>query len=257
MSNSGEHHTPSLKPISYDIWLVNGLPDLKTYNKFEHQFSFEDHDTLELFLVIGLLYLILALIVQTRFVRLNTPLSVILSFHLWLSTFGALLVAIHLGIFSADGLGVEWLSSLGTVVTRWAEALFLLLLVATARVGFSAPSLQDPPPPLLYFLDETTRFRRIKEALFSELENSRFPLEYPKHHTDNDTETALECNYTIKNNPLKLHNLIGQMGESPTHAAKGDMKVESLNRALTTTSLLITDDHKTKEKRKRRCLTPG
>ncbi|KAK3094097.1 hypothetical protein FSP39_024103 [Pinctada imbricata] len=33
--------------IEYDIWLVNGNPDSKHLNPFEHQFSFEDHDIFE------------------------------------------------------------------------------------------------------------------------------------------------------------------------------------------------------------------
>ncbi|VDN45582.1 unnamed protein product [Dibothriocephalus latus] len=48
--------------INYDIWLVNGVPSLQDYYRFEHQFSFEDHDIFEMYLVFCLLYFFLSII---------------------------------------------------------------------------------------------------------------------------------------------------------------------------------------------------
>ena len=36
--------------LKYDIWLVNGDPNTKHMNPFEHQFSYEMHDVLEIYL---------------------------------------------------------------------------------------------------------------------------------------------------------------------------------------------------------------
>ena len=52
--------------IDYDIWLVNGSPDSKHQNPFEHQFSYEMHDVLEIYVL---------------FVLLN---SVLLAVQLWM-----------------------------------------------------------------------------------------------------------------------------------------------------------------------------
>jgi len=38
--------------VEYDIWFVNGNPDYKQLNPFEHQFSFELHDVFEIYLAL-------------------------------------------------------------------------------------------------------------------------------------------------------------------------------------------------------------
>lgn len=45
--------------VDYDIWFVNGNPENKHQNPFEHQFSFEMHDVLEIYLAFFLLNLFL------------------------------------------------------------------------------------------------------------------------------------------------------------------------------------------------------
>lgn len=45
--------------MHYDIWMVNGVPRLRDYYRFEHQFSFEYHDIFEIYLTFGVLYLFL------------------------------------------------------------------------------------------------------------------------------------------------------------------------------------------------------
>ena len=50
--------------MRYDIWMVNGLPRLRDYYRFEHQFSFEYHDIFEIYLTFGVLYFLLAVILH-------------------------------------------------------------------------------------------------------------------------------------------------------------------------------------------------
>lgn len=45
--------------IQYDFWLVNGSPNLSLYNTLLYQFSFDRQNTLELYLVFWLCYVIL------------------------------------------------------------------------------------------------------------------------------------------------------------------------------------------------------
>lgn len=44
--------------IAYDIWVVNGNPDYKTQNHFEHQYTYELHDIFEIYLT-SLIFLIM------------------------------------------------------------------------------------------------------------------------------------------------------------------------------------------------------
>ncbi|VDL95758.1 unnamed protein product [Schistocephalus solidus] len=177
--------------VNYDIWLVNGVPSLQDYYRFEHQFSFEDHDIFEMYLVFCLLYFFLAVIfhVSRTFLyhvfdhltalspsslqrALNgsvalkllsgfkykgeyEPLAVLLFAHIWFSFAAAALHTIHLAIFSFDGHGVPVLSFLGGLVGRCAEALLLILLLTTADVGF--PIF---PAELAHFERKVRRYRK-------------------------------------------------------------------------------------------------
>lgn len=57
--------------------------------------------------------------------------------HLWLASLGTLLAAVHWGVFSFDGLGLGLISELGTVITQWADSVFLAVLLCTCQMGFS------------------------------------------------------------------------------------------------------------------------
>ncbi|KAM7536032.1 hypothetical protein Aperf_G00000089630 [Anoplocephala perfoliata] len=63
-NDSTELTLPPMMPmrISYDIWMVNGVPRLRDYYRFEHQFSFEYHDIFEIYLTSAILYLFLGVI---------------------------------------------------------------------------------------------------------------------------------------------------------------------------------------------------
>lgn len=47
---SWSHNTSLNLEMDYDIWFVNGDPNTKHMNPFEHQFSYELHDVLEIYL---------------------------------------------------------------------------------------------------------------------------------------------------------------------------------------------------------------
>ncbi|GAA30064.2 hypothetical protein CLF_110188 [Clonorchis sinensis] len=133
--------TPSSSIIStasldYSIWLVNGAPRLQGFNKFEHQFSFEKHDSVEIYLVFFVLYAILGTIVHVKMFRQSVIHGALFLTHVWLSIFATLFTTIHLGVFSFDGQGLGHLSAFGTLIAQWADALFLVLLLSTAEMGF-------------------------------------------------------------------------------------------------------------------------
>lgn len=51
--------TRTPQTIDYDFWLVNGSPNISLYNTLVYQFSFDGQNTLELYLVFWLCYIIL------------------------------------------------------------------------------------------------------------------------------------------------------------------------------------------------------
>lgn len=61
-NDTNEHHS-----LSYDIWLVNGVPRLQWFNQFEHQFSFEDQNTVEIYLFFLFLYILLVIIIKVSY----------------------------------------------------------------------------------------------------------------------------------------------------------------------------------------------
>lgn len=128
----------SPKTINYSIWLVNGDPKLQGFNQFQHQFSFELHNTAEMFFVFLTLYVVLLVIAHIKLISHSSPHTILFLVHLWFASLGTLLTAIHLGVFAFDGRGLGLLSEVGILISQWADALFLVLLISTAEMGFNA-----------------------------------------------------------------------------------------------------------------------
>ncbi|CAH8447419.1 unnamed protein product [Schistosoma rodhaini] len=136
-SSSSSSSTNSLLTLIYDIWLVNGEPKLQSFNQFEHHFSFETHGIAQMFFIFLSLYIILNITAHIKLVN-NCSLHVCLYLtHLWLASLGTLLAAVHWGVFSFDGRGLGLISELGTVITQWADSVFLAVLLCTCQMGFS------------------------------------------------------------------------------------------------------------------------
>ncbi|KAF8561274.1 hypothetical protein P879_10421, partial [Paragonimus westermani] len=123
--------------LSYSVWFVNGAPHLQGFNQFEHQFSFEAHDTAEIFLVFLVLYLVLVALVHIQLSSHCVVHARLFLVFIWLSILGTLLTTIHLGVFSFDGRGLGHMFQFGTLVSEWADSLFLVLLLSTAEMGFT------------------------------------------------------------------------------------------------------------------------
>ncbi|CAH8827787.1 unnamed protein product [Trichobilharzia szidati] len=141
-SSSASALHQSLPTIIYDIFLVNGEPKLQSFNQFEHHFSFETHGVAELFFIFLSLYIILNI---TAHVKLASHFSLhvcLYLIHLWLASLGTLLGAVHWIVFSFDGRGLGLLAEFGTVVTQWADSIFLAVLMSTCQMGFS-PQFQS------------------------------------------------------------------------------------------------------------------
>ena len=127
--------------IEYDIWLVNGNPNSKHLNPFEHQFSFEDHDVFECYLVfLGLYILIAPFWIYAVSKQLHTITKLLIG-TIGLEFTGVLFNFIHVSVFASNGEGVHVLAIFGNAIDTIAQCLFMLILLMIAR-GWTITHLQ-------------------------------------------------------------------------------------------------------------------
>uniref|UniRef100_A0A1I8HJ71 GpcrRhopsn4 domain-containing protein n=1 Tax=Macrostomum lignano TaxID=282301 RepID=A0A1I8HJ71_9PLAT len=106
-------------------------------------FSFDEHDILEIYGVFLMLYAALAGAVHAKLLRRQEPFTWGVAAQCWLEVAGAFLCCVHLAKFAGDGVGASGLWAAGELLRRWADAVFILLLILAARLG-----LQGRPDPL-------------------------------------------------------------------------------------------------------------
>ena len=119
--------------IDYDIWLVNGDPQRKNFNPFEHQFSFEMHDIVEIYLTFFILYSFLVPIQMYAFRKQDHVIPKLLTTSIMLEYMGILCSCIHYIKFAFDGRGVEALRVFGNLMNTLAPTLFMALIVLIAK----------------------------------------------------------------------------------------------------------------------------
>ncbi|ESO05882.1 hypothetical protein HELRODRAFT_64810 [Helobdella robusta] len=125
-------NSPSML-INYDIWLVNGDPDDKNSNFFEHHFSIEQFDVFEIYLTFFILY-ILIIPVQAYALSLRRhTVAVLLFLCLFLEFLGIVFNFVHYTKFAGDGIGVVSLSTVGKFFDLLAQSLFMLLLLLVVK----------------------------------------------------------------------------------------------------------------------------
>ncbi|KAI5636154.1 rhodopsin-like GPCR transmembrane domain-containing protein [Phthorimaea operculella] len=135
--------------IQYDFWLVNGSPNLSFYNTLLYQFSFDRQNTLELYLVFWLCYVIL-LPVQIYAVRTQKhPVTKLFTFSLVLEFIALCFNVLHTVKFAADGVGFEGMSVAGDILDIMSRTLFMLLLLLLAK-GWAVTRLELTYKPLLF-----------------------------------------------------------------------------------------------------------
>lgn len=119
--------------FEYDIWLVNGNPDTPHSNPFEFQFSFDEQDTAEMYLVFFLLYLILTAVQLHGTLKYHHSLTRLFTLSLVLQLLVILFELIHKVIFAVNGKGFEFMDIAGNVVYLVSQSLFMLLLLLLAK----------------------------------------------------------------------------------------------------------------------------
>ncbi|CAH0406889.1 unnamed protein product [Chilo suppressalis] len=148
-SKDNQTLTKNSQTIHYDFWLVNGSPNLSLYNTLLYQFSFDRQNTLELYLVFWLCYVIL-LPVQIYAVRTQKhPVTKLFTFSLVLEFIALCFNVLHTVKFAADGEGFLDLSVAGDILDIMSRTLFMLLLLLLAK-GWAVTRLELTYKPLVF-----------------------------------------------------------------------------------------------------------
>lgn len=119
--------------LDYDIWLVNGHPQMKHINPFEHQFSFDHHDILEMYLIFFAAYLFLVPIQIYALTRQKHMLPFLLTLCMAMEYVGVIFNLIHVFKFAFDGEGVDLLKVVGNFIDNVAQCIFMLLLLLIVK----------------------------------------------------------------------------------------------------------------------------
>ncbi|XP_074659967.1 integral membrane protein GPR180-like [Tubulanus polymorphus] len=119
--------------INYDIWLVNGNPYTKHFNPFEHQFSFDHHNIVEIYAVFGIVYTVLVPVQYYALKKLKHALTRLLTISVVMEYAGILLNFIHYFVFAFNGVGFEVGKILGNFIDTCAQCLLTMLLLLIAK----------------------------------------------------------------------------------------------------------------------------
>jgi len=121
--------------VRYSVWLVNGSPDSKHLNPFEHQFSFDEQDVIEIYLSFLLAYIVLLPIQtwahgrQTGYHLLPRVLTIAIGFELG----GIFLNLVHYLKFASDGVPVDPVRITGNLLDSFGQSCLMLVLILVAR----------------------------------------------------------------------------------------------------------------------------
>ncbi len=119
--------------IAYDIWLVNGHPNSKGRNQFEHQFSYELQDSFEIYLFSFLLYLIILPFISYRLYYNFHYLYVQLVIHLAVELGARFFSILHTLVYSYNGRGVRFFYFLGELCEMIGVCILILIFISIAK----------------------------------------------------------------------------------------------------------------------------
>ncbi|KAL3981831.1 Rhodopsin-like GPCR transmembrane domain family protein [Acanthocheilonema viteae] len=142
---------PSVKEIivHYDLWLTNGSPLMRYLNPFGHQFSFEEQNSAEIYMLLFILYIVVGFCQWRSVVLCNSalvfPRHKLLNSIIVLKAFGLALHCLNVVTFSFDGQGALFARFLGEIARLMSTCLLCLLLILLScdwclRLFFLLPS---------------------------------------------------------------------------------------------------------------------
>nr|CAG4650052.1 EOG090X03T7 [Sida crystallina] len=135
--------------LDYDIWLVNGNPYAKNQNPLEYQFSFDNQDTVEIFLLFLVCYLFLTPLQVYAVNRQKHPVPKLFTMGLLFALTGVFLNVVHCLKFAFDGEGVNSAAITGGVFDILSQTLLMLLLLLLAK-GWAITHKELTWKPVIY-----------------------------------------------------------------------------------------------------------
>ncbi|XP_063216175.1 transmembrane protein 145 [Bacillus rossius redtenbacheri] len=143
------HHFQDEIELSYDIWLVNGNPNQSTHNPLGYQFSFDRQDTLELYLVFFVCYVVLLPLQLYAVTRQQHPVTRLFTASLLLEFLALSFILIHVVTFALDGVGLYQMEVAGDIFDILSRTTFMLLLLLLAK-GWAVTRLELTYKPLVF-----------------------------------------------------------------------------------------------------------
>ncbi|XP_075212644.1 integral membrane protein GPR180 isoform X2 [Lycorma delicatula] len=143
------HHLDEEAVLEYDIWLVNGNPNASSFNPLVYQFSFDRQNTMLLYLVFLLCYLVLVPLQLYAVMRQHHPVTRLFTLSLLLEFVGLIFNLTDVIKFSLDGIGFHRLAIAGDILDILSRTTFMLLLLLLAK-GWAVTRMELTWKPLVF-----------------------------------------------------------------------------------------------------------
>lgn len=115
--------------IDYDIWLVNGNPNNSGMHSMSYQFSYDRQNTLELYLLFFLCYIILVPLQLYAVGLQRHPVTRLFTASLLLEFIAICLILIHVVKFAFDGVGYEQLEVAGDILDIISRVIIFFIII--------------------------------------------------------------------------------------------------------------------------------
>ncbi|CAG9816131.1 unnamed protein product [Phaedon cochleariae] len=144
-----EYKTYTPYEIDYDIWLVNGNPNNSAFNTLTYQFSFDRQNTLELYLVFWLCYMVLVPLQCHAVKTQKHPVTKLFTASLLLDFMALCLILVHNLRYALNGEGYPKIAMAGDIFDILSRTSFMLLLLLLAK-GWAVTRLELTWKPLVF-----------------------------------------------------------------------------------------------------------
>ncbi|KAL7293736.1 hypothetical protein TKK_0012806 [Trichogramma kaykai] len=135
--------------LEYDIWLVNGNPNNSGLNSLTYQFSYDRQNTIEMYLMFFVCYIILVPLQLYAVSIQKHPVTRLFTASLLFDFMALTLILIHVLKFALDGVGYEQLEVAGDIMDIISRTTFMLLLLVLAK-GWAVTRQELTWKPLLF-----------------------------------------------------------------------------------------------------------
>ena len=119
--------------IAYDIWMVNGNPRASVKRRFTHQFSYELHDVLSIYMCSFLVYMCILPFIWARVRHHFHHLYALLLVYVGVECTSRFVSLVHSVAFSYTGSTLVLLQMLSDFLEAFASSILMFILVCIAK----------------------------------------------------------------------------------------------------------------------------